>query len=308
LNRYDIKYPIVDRAHHDGAFNNTYTVTVTTPEGCVYIDQVKITPGPQIFILPYNNPTYGDGVCGSESFGASLITVKMLNVEQADYVSFIDQSTGEVFQLNFDAANSVPNESFYSGYINREINHDLELDLSNFSIFNQCENCCDNQSGTCTIETNLYLPRKSEFIDPWVVYKPTAFSPNGDGYNDYFYLTNYNIFIQDQNDDCNLENFDQEKSSITYYKLMIFNRWGNKVYEGAVQSLSDVENGVDISEVKWDGKFNGYSLNPDVYTWTAEIHSCYSGSTDYDTHCNYPSEYETNNEEITNISGDVTLL
>ena len=69
---------------------------------------------------------------------------------------------------------------------------------------------------------------------------PNVFTPNGDGSNDFFMP-----FI--------LEN-------VVNFELLIYNRWGGLVYEGA--SLEG-----------WDGKFNGEPVADGVYFWIAN----YSG-------------------------------
>ncbi len=72
---------------------------------------------------------------------------------------------------------------------------------------------------------------------------PNAFSPNGDGINDRFYLS----------------------SSLNgKASLHIYNRWGAAVYENPNFLLNDENNG-------WDGKFRDEYLSSGVYIWLAEI-------------------------------------
>jgi gliding motility-associated-like protein len=67
------------------------------------------------------------------------------------------------------------------------------------------------------------------------IYFPNAFTPNADGKNDYFkILTDYLL---------------QE------YHLIIYNRWGQKVFETSDRSHA------------WDGKLNGKDLDTGVYVW-----------------------------------------
>jgi len=66
---------------------------------------------------------------------------------------------------------------------------------------------------------------------------PTAFTPNGDGINDYFRI----IGTPDEN--------------ITKYNFRIFNRWGEMVFETN-----------DINE-PWDGKSGGQYCPPGLYVW-----------------------------------------
>lgn len=76
-------------------------------------------------------------------------------------------------------------------------------------------------------------------------YAPTAFSPNSDGYNDYFTLYG-----------------SPEVALIK--RLLVFNRWGAVVYEGQDLPAADGSTG-------WDGQFKGKTMNAGVFTWMAEI-------------------------------------
>jgi gliding motility-associated-like protein len=77
------------------------------------------------------------------------------------------------------------------------------------------------------------------------IFAPTAFSPNGDGINDYFTLF--------------------AKTRIkTINRLLIFNRWGDKVFETVGISPNDEQKG-------WDGMMNGKTLEPDVFLYWAEV-------------------------------------
>ncbi len=67
------------------------------------------------------------------------------------------------------------------------------------------------------------------------IFIPNAFSPNGDGSNDFLHILHYGVF--------NLQGFD------------VYNRWGEKVYE-----TKDIDAG-------WDGTFKGVPQSMDVYVW-----------------------------------------
>lgn len=71
------------------------------------------------------------------------------------------------------------------------------------------------------------------------IYIPNAFSPNGDGNNDYFEI--YGKIIKTA-------------------KVQVFNRWGEKVYDSVENPLK-----------WWDGTFNGSLQPPMIYTYIAEI-------------------------------------
>jgi gliding motility-associated-like protein len=70
------------------------------------------------------------------------------------------------------------------------------------------------------------------------VYIPNAFTPNGDGVNDVWYI--YGTGIKD-------------------LKAMVFNRWGEKVFETDDQSIG------------WDGTYKGVLQPPGVYVYVAQM-------------------------------------
>jgi len=80
---------------------------------------------------------------------------------------------------------------------------------------------------------------------------PNTFSPNGDGVNDVFYLRGSGLF--------------------RINSLMIFNRWGEIVFEKKNLSINDQLGG-------WDGMYKGKKAKPDVYIYQIEI-VCNNGET-----------------------------
>ncbi len=85
------------------------------------------------------------------------------------------------------------------------------------------------------------------FVDrTQTVYVPNAFSPNGDGTNDLFYIFARSGVIE------NIRAF------------RIYNRWGEPVFEGYNLSPNNPEHG-------WDGTFRGEQMNNAVFAWHAEI-------------------------------------
>jgi gliding motility-associated-like protein len=73
---------------------------------------------------------------------------------------------------------------------------------------------------------------------------PNTFSPNGDGINDVFYLRGTGLF--------------RIKS------LLVFNRWGEVVFEKREFPVNDALFG-------WDGNYKGKKAKPDVYVYQIEI-------------------------------------
>ncbi len=73
--------------------------------------------------------------------------------------------------------------------------------------------------------------------DPYI-YLPNAFSPDGDGLNDILYVRG--IYIEE-------------------LEFLIFDRWGNLVFETRNQSVG------------WDGTYNGKPVDPGVYAYHLKI-------------------------------------
>jgi gliding motility-associated-like protein len=93
----------------------------------------------------------------------------------------------------------------------------------------------------CVAEDSMRL----RVLVPRVYFIPNVFSPNGDGINDYFFVSGK----------ANLTN-------VIYLK--VFDRWGNQLFE-----KPDMQPGV-VSE-GWDGKFDGKYMLPGVYAYIAEL-------------------------------------
>jgi len=82
----------------------------------------------------------------------------------------------------------------------------------------------------CIASDSIYIS-KSQIK----AYLPTAFTPNGDGINDYFKPVS--------------------SEPLSEYQLFIFDRWGEVVFQS-----SDFEQG-------WDGRFKGEILVSNIYSW-----------------------------------------
>jgi gliding motility-associated-like protein len=73
------------------------------------------------------------------------------------------------------------------------------------------------------------------------IYIPNAFSPNDDGYNDYFFInTEYEA---------------------TLVQFEIYNRWGDKIFESRDLCKSNSQS------CSWDGKFKGQLCDEGIYVW-----------------------------------------
>jgi len=93
------------------------------------------------------------------------------------------------------------------------------------------------------------------------IYPPNVFSPNEDGENDRFTL--------------------YAKGVREIRRLVIFDRWGDEVFERRNFQPNDESLG-------WDGRFRGKPMNPGVYVWAAEL--------------------EFSDGEVEVVYGDVTIM
>lgn len=93
------------------------------------------------------------------------------------------------------------------------------------------------------------------------VFVPNTFSPNGDGQNDVFYPRGEGV--------------------ISIKSMIIFNRWGEVMYERKNFALNDPTAG-------WSGTYKGVPLTPDVYVYVIEV--------------------QCGNNEVFGLKGNVTLL
>ncbi|MGB0432446.1 MAG: gliding motility-associated C-terminal domain-containing protein, partial [Bacteroidia bacterium] len=86
--------------------------------------------------------------------------------------------------------------------------------------------------------TRMVIPVPSMFA-------ANAFSPNGDGLNDYFTIEGWALL--------------EDIESINEFSLKIYNRWGERVFESH-----------DISQ-GWDGTFKSTDCQLDQYIWHAKV-------------------------------------
>lgn len=128
---------------------------------------------------------------------------------------------GEVFRLNATA----PDATFYQwdDGLTSPIYPVTKPGFYSVTIGNDC--------GNAIYALNIEM----EYCGPCRTFVPTAFSPNNDGNNDAF-----NIFTE-----CNF----------THYQMVVFNRWGIKVFES--KAPWNV----------WDGTLDGKELPNGVYVW-----------------------------------------
>ncbi len=149
----------------------------------------------------------------------------------ADF-SFVMNGSGEVSYINLSTGASQWLWNFGDNTSSTLLNpqHTFNLDQPE-SIYN-----------TQLIVTSPYFSCKDTITKPiqineFVIYIPNTFSPNQDGQNDVF---------------------SPAGTGINNSELMIFNRWGQMIYQQRA-------NGLNLS---WDGKYNGEKVQEDIYIYS----------------------------------------
>lgn len=301
------KFPTLDRSNNSQAFNKEYNVVVTTPEGCEYNDtftaeQFQMTLSVNPIVLNYCDYVISGTVLLPSNIPNNSLSCTAINT--LDGSKIVLDLTGTGLTRTFNKSIS---REFSSKYR-------IEVDIVN-------DYFC--KEGNCLKFINLNLVPASPYFKSWKAAWPNVFCNNlnvlgiqCDDDENHFNLT----FNTLQTNDCSTVSIPQF-SSIYYYNLKIYDRWGNLVFEGTVSKLPTDTNGILGSEsaVTWDGLVNGEEPESGVYTWVAKIKSCYSGNNncyDCENNCNncdrpdfqYCSEgvYDSDGFEI--IAGDVTLL
>jgi gliding motility-associated-like protein len=150
-----------------------------------------------------------------------------------DVTQFLKTLTTDTFLCKGDLLKiTLPPKGEYNWSNGSKSNH---ITISNEGIYTvNIKNECGTFNHTFEVQ--------SEICD-CDVYFPSAFSPNGDGINDYL-----ECFIG-----CNFP--------FQSLRFQVYDRWGELIYTTTSS---------DYKSIKWDGSFRGQSLNSGVYTWAYE--------------------------------------
>jgi gliding motility-associated-like protein len=146
-------------------------------------------------------------------------------------VKMQDKSSPTVVQWTWDSPGSDPNNSTYQNptfYFPEGIVATYPIRL----IVETPEGCIDTVERILTVNSDI------------IFYAPNAFTPDGDEFNQTwkFYVSGIDEYA---------------------FELMIFNRWGEVIWE-----THDVNSG-------WDGTYNGIPVKEGAYTWVARVKDLY---------------------------------
>ncbi|GAB5417648.1 MAG: hypothetical protein Crog4KO_26340 [Crocinitomicaceae bacterium] len=195
-------YPVVG--------NYPVTLTITTDAGC--IDTLSLTQADLVNVRPKPEagfsvtPDFTD-ICNSE--------VQMIDESQGatDYFYWFDDST--IFYMGTD-----PNPIHQ--YLYDGTHYPYQIVTNEWG-------CKD------TASSELY-------IEPWSVFIPNTFTPDGDEFNNVFVAEHY--------------------LDVSEWELRVYNRWGQVLFESFDSSLG------------WDGTFNGNYVQDGTYGYTLRYKTC----------------------------------
>ncbi len=261
-----------------------YTVTVTDALGCSIADNFEmLAPDPLLLIAEFRNAsceglstgniTAVQTLGGVGDFLYSLngstfladpvfdgLTAGDYTIQVMDGNGCIDEQSGNLTAPQIPEVELGPNLQISLGdqiELQPNLNNiDIGMMLWTSSELLECPTCQEQvlvplndafynifvtSADGCTREDSVFI-RVDKFRK---LYIPNIFTPNFDGANDYFTIFG-----------------GPEVAGIR--KLSIYNRWGALIFEAR-----DIPSGIE--PLGWDGSYKGKDLNPDVYSWVAEI-------------------------------------
>ena len=150
-----------------------------------------------------------------------------LLIELGESVNLNANTTGNVKEANWTSdKGTVPN-----GFLSLEVS---PLENTEYEVVVTNEHGCTSLDNILVkVETNRN------------VYFPTAFSPNGDGVNDFFTVFSDDLVIK-------------------VIKLQIFDRWGTQLYTKS-------EFDPNFEDSGWDGYYKGTRMQPGVFVYHAVV-------------------------------------
>jgi gliding motility-associated-like protein len=184
-------------------------------------------------IHSYNSPgTYKVTLTGTNSLGCRDSLTKAIDVVIFSEATFV--STYDTCQMKATFQSTSVNSSNLFWDLGYGLNSDKELfDVVFSSAGSYTITLVTNRETACADTSQSVFEAIEE--QEYGLYIPNCFSPNGDGINELFKVIDY--------------------GSCEIYRLMIFNRWGEMIFE-----TQDLHQG-------WDGTYLGRKVQGGVYAW-----------------------------------------
>lgn len=208
-----------------GTFSSRTGVVMNPSTGL--IDLVHSTPG--TYTVNYN---FNASNCVQSGTGTQVITIHQLPVisVSSDVTITSDENT------TLNANSSTATYTWFPA-------NNLSCTVCPNPVASPKETtvyCVKTTDGVCTntacVKVNIETPCQADTD----IYLPSAFSPNGDYNNDAFCVQG-------------------ETKCVTDFKMMIYNRWGEKVFETTNHSFC------------WDGTYKGKVLEPEVFVYSVNV-------------------------------------
>lgn len=272
----------------DSLCPGTYTVTVTDQQGCSFTGSVTITQPPPLQLTITTTPDYCGGLCAGSATALVTGGVSGYSYNWSDSLSqngpvanglcpgnyqlgitdangcsisgqgvvlyvdsfpFIDAYTQDslLYQGQSTVITALPGGNGYSyqwlppgGLASpNSSNTTASPDVTTTYLITATD------PNGCTATDSVTIQVTKVICDEPEIFVPNAFTPNNDQQNDMLYVRG---------------------NSIETMQLLIFNRWGEKVFESNQPSTG------------WDGTYRGRPVTPDVYVYYLEA-VCYNKST-----------------------------
>jgi gliding motility-associated-like protein len=268
-----------DNEDLENLIGGTYSLSITDANDCFNETDIYISENEEIMIdASWNECITENGeITAITNGGLSPYSYELLNLTtgaitttnndgvftnlmEGDYAVIVTDNVGCVKEITV-TLNAAPIADFYINeyefYLSNDPTEFLDLSTDN-NIMDWSWDFGDNNTSTLQNPNNLYMDPGNYYITLNVIdsmgcessttqeitvlqdyysYTPNIFTPNNDGVNDTFSPSLFNI-------DTNT------------YNLVIFDRWGNKIFE-----TTNYNEG-------WNGKLkNGSITHPDLYSY-----------------------------------------
>lgn len=292
LSFYEIQEGLIEDSTCEGASitinGNTYdennptgSFVSQTANGCDSVTQVNITFLPSEAEVSIDQPTCDDPsvtlVFESANFGGNYyyfnndgvpINIDIPGSISVDTSGAYDITVGsdegcevdlsfiidDIDEVNVTLPNNVEIEAgeLYEISIDLPLGSTILWTPSTGLSCNDCPNPTASPTETITYQYVITTPDLCEHIGSITIqvrereidfFTPNIFSPNGDGVNEVFFLSS---------------------SDEVLYDLMIFDRWGNRIFNGEKLPSNSAEDG-------WNGSFNEKKVGTGVFLYQIEV-------------------------------------
>ena len=213
-----VKFPTVDVTNYWDSYTKTYTVKVTTPEGCIIKDQVRFDDN-GAFSLEMEPLDLG--YCGFNVGGVVKLTAANLAIPNSQIIvtatnlingdSEILPVTGSGFERSF--------ENSYDRETDKQIRIVAELSFQNMD--------CASVA-TCTQSFLFDKIKKTSYHAYWKATFPNIITPN-QPQNNKLKVFFKSLAEDGSSPDCSEMN-PNSGSSIFYYKMDVFHYWGEPIF------------------------------------------------------------------------------